>query len=102
MGCPAAATMTVMAPDLLARLSTASVVAVSPDELASVLEEAEVARLVETSLSGPIRVLAAADRVLVQERTPEGQLLLRQLPSRADAERFVDDRLAAYERMWDG
>jgi hypothetical protein len=94
--------MGAVAPDLLARLTAAPVVAVSPDELESVLAEAEVARLVETSLSGPIRVLAAADRILVQERTPEGQLLLRQLESRADADRFVDDRLAAYERMWDG
>ncbi len=39
---------------------------------------------------------------LVQEETPDGQILLRRLGSREAAEEFVEDRLATYERMWDG
>ena len=91
-----------MMPSLLLRFATAPVVAVSAGELDLVLDETEVARQVETALSGPIRVLVADDHFLVQERTPKGELLLRLLSSRQEADRFVDDRLDAYERMWDG
>ena len=87
---------------VLTRIAGAPVTAVSADELDLVLGEADVARQVETALSGPIRILVADGRVLVQERTPKGELLIRRLASRQEAERFVDDRLEAYERMWDG
>ena len=43
-----------------------------------------------------------AGLVVVQEQTSQGQLLGRVLPSVDEANRLVDDRLAAYDRMWNG
>ncbi len=77
-------------------------VVISGDDLAWVLERAATVREHDTGIAGPIRILRLGDRVLVQERTPEGELLIRGLPSEASAGRFVEARLAAYERMWDG
>jgi hypothetical protein len=38
----------------------------------------------------------------VQESDPEGTVYLRAMADREAAEAFVSDRLATYERMWDG
>lgn len=83
-------------------LEGAAVVEVSADELEGLLAAGRLAREVDTRLSGPIRVLTVGDAVLFQEQTPRGLLLVRRLPTLTDADRLIDDRLATYERMWDG
>ena len=91
-----------MAPDLIERLAESTVVDLSDVELDVLLGGGEVVRQAETGLAGAIRVLVWEGRVLVQEQTPGGERLVRELASRDDADRFVDERLAAYDRMWDG
>jgi hypothetical protein len=72
-------------------------------ELSRLLESAELLREDDTSIAGKIRILRDGNRILVQEQVPETKkVIVRQLPSREDAERFVDDRLSTYDRMWDG
>ena len=83
-------------------LAQQSIVALDPEVLPELLEEAEVIREVDTCLSGWIRVLRFGRQVAVQEQTPEGEILLRRLNSRESAEQFVARRLRGYERMWDG
>ena len=39
---------------------------------------------------------------MVQEQTTNGEILVHEVGSEAAAQRVVDDRLATYERMWDG
>ena len=88
--------------DLMARLEAQPVVEIDGGELAALLERARAVRDEDTRLSGRIRVLVVGDAVLLQEQTPRGALLVRRLPSVGAAERLVADRLATYERMWDG
>lgn len=64
--------------------------------------EAEPLRSEDTSISGWIHVVRREDEFLVLEEAPRGRLLLRRYADRAPAEAFVDRRLAAYDRMWDG
>lgn len=72
------------------------------DELATLLEACETARAVDTRLAGWIRVLTFDERIVVQEETPDGEILLRAFDSPEAAGAFVDGRLADYDRMWDG
>ena len=78
------------------------VVAFSREELGPLLEQTETLREVSTGIAVRIRVMKSIDRILIQERTPEGDHFVRELPSEGDAAALIDARLAAYERMWDG
>jgi hypothetical protein len=78
------------------------VFAFQSDELGSLLEQTKTIGEVDTRIAGHIRTLRTGDRVLVQERTPDGDHFVRELASKDAASRFVEARLAAYERMWDG
>jgi hypothetical protein len=87
---------------LLARVRREPVAALSREELAELLASVRELRREETGTSGPIRVIEVGGSVAVQEETPSGQVLVRIAASRAAADHFVDDRLAVYERMWNG
>ena len=74
-----------------------------PDELSGLIESAELLREDDTHIAGKIRILRVGDRILVQEQEPETRnLILREFPSQGEAEKFVEDRLETYDRMWDG
>lgn len=79
-----------------------SPIRVTTGELEAILESGEVIRSETTSVAGTIRVLALDGIFYVQEQTPDGQILLRPRPGIDEAMAFVDGRLSAYERMWDG
>jgi hypothetical protein len=78
------------------------VVEISLQGLARVLAESRLLREEGTSLSGPIRVLARCEEVFFQEQIPQGKLLIRRMADLEFAERLLQDRLDACERMWDG
>jgi len=88
--------------DLIADLHHSPVVAIDRDTLRELIDAADVLREDDTHLAGWIRVLAVGDSILVQEETPKGEVLVRRMPSRESAERFVDLRMQSYDRMWDG
>jgi hypothetical protein len=88
--------------ELTERIGESVVVSLDPDRLPGLLEVAVTMRAEDTRLAGWIRILRIEGRLVVQEETPEGEVLLRGLASRDAAERFVDRRLSDYERMWDG
>ena len=87
---------------LLEKLGEASRLDLSPDELTGLLEEAELVREEDTCISGMIRILRLNNIVLVQEQTPDHEIVVRIRPTVEAAEEFVAGRLATYERMWDG
>ncbi len=87
---------------LLEKLGHASRLGLSPDELAGLLEEAELVREEDTCISGMIRILRLRNTVLVQEETPEREIVIRIRPTVEAEEEFVAGRLEIYERMWDG
>jgi len=84
------------------RLAASRVLKVTEAELHELLEAAEVLSDRDTLVAGHLRVLDLSGLVLVQEETPEGKLLVRQAESVEAAQALVADRLATYERMWDG
>jgi hypothetical protein len=71
--------------------------------LAELLGSSETVREENTFMAGAIRILVIRDKVVVQEQTPDtADVIVRACSSRDEADRFVDERLSAYERMWDG
>ena len=88
--------------DLLERLDRDRIVSLERDELAALLDRSAILRDADTILAGRIRILGFKGRILVQEQTTKGEILVRGVSSEAAAGRVVDDRLATYERMWDG
>ena len=85
--------------DDLAQRSPAQLAGEQLDEL---LEAANLIREENTGVAGPLRVMVLDGAILVQEQTPQRELLLRTRPSLEEAMEFVDRRLEIYERMWDG
>jgi hypothetical protein len=88
--------------ELIEQMEGRAVLSLDREVLPKLLDAADTIRADDTGLAGWIRILSIDGRVLVQEQTPGGAILLRRLASRETAERFVDRRLASYERMWDG
>ena len=88
--------------ELTKELSTSESVAIDRETLAGLLEKADVLRQDDTCIAGMIRILSFDGAILVQEETPDREVLARAMATREDAETFVSDRLEIYERMWDG
>lgn len=88
--------------EILRRVDEGRVAPLTPEDRAIVLDAAEIVREDRTAIAGGIRTLRLGDRVLVQERTPKGENYVRRLASEDAGRRFVQSRLDAYERMWDG
>lgn len=84
------------------RLEEGSVLSLARGELDLMLDASEIVREDRTAIAGAIRTLKLGNRLLVQERTPKGAIYVRKLASEEAALRFVQSRLDAYERMWDG
>ena len=88
--------------ELLFELQTDGVIRIGADDLDALVDRADRVCETATGIAGTIRTLRIDGRTLVQERDPDHNHYLRELPSEEAAARFVDARLASYERMWDG
>jgi hypothetical protein len=87
---------------VLQRVLGGNTAEISCQELGRLLESAAVLRSEVTGVAGPIRILQLGERLLIQEESPRGEIFLRAASSRQAADSFVEERLATYERMWDG
>jgi len=88
--------------EMIRQIEEQAILALEAEDLATLLEAADTLRADDTCLAGWIRILYLAGHVVVQEETPDKEILLRRLDSREAAERLVESRLSTYERMWDG
>jgi hypothetical protein len=88
--------------ELTSRLTSAPVVELTEVELDRLRTSAETMRDDDTTVAGRIRILSFDGMILVQEQTPQRHFLVRAMPSLECAHTFVDDRLAVYDKMWDG
>jgi uncharacterized protein YicC (UPF0701 family) len=88
--------------ELMRELSSSGSTAIDRETLAALLEAAEVLRQDDTCIAGMIRILSVDGVILVQEETPDREVLARSMATREAADAFVNDRLEIYERMWDG
>ena len=53
-------------------------------------------------MNGEIVMLKLGSEWLVREPSPRNSHLLRLFRKREDAQSFIDERMAQFERMWDG
>jgi hypothetical protein len=88
--------------EIAEQLHEQALIALDEEGLSVLLESFEVLRADDTCVAGWIRILSTTGLVMVQEETPDREILLRRVGSREAAERLVEHRLAAYEKMWDG
>lgn len=79
-----------------------AVITINRAKLQLLLDRADVVREVDTHISGWIRILDLDGTIILEEETTEGEVLLRRLESVEKAAALIEDRLATYERMWDG
>lgn len=87
---------------LAALRRNALVVLASPDH-AAVVAALPTLEQHDTFFAGPLRILDGPTGPVLAEQDPAtGSGLLRPAASLADARRLVAERLATYERMWDG
>ncbi|MBD3334117.1 MAG: hypothetical protein GF355_01210 [Candidatus Eisenbacteria bacterium] len=77
-------------------------VVIDPGQLSELLKACRIVREEKTAVCAPIRILQCGDSVYVQETSDRNEILVRRMASEAEAEGFVDRRLEAYDRMWDG
>lgn len=56
----------------------------------------------DTQMSGLLSIHSYPSGILAVESPSSRERVVRPLASADDARRFVADRLAAYDRMWDG
>ena len=55
-----------------------------------------------TLISDYIRIVKISDKTVVQEKTDKNEIALYLFNDEKDAEKFVNERLDIYEKMWDG
>jgi hypothetical protein len=88
--------------EVIEQLERQAVITLDGDDLSALLDNLTTIRADDTCVAGFIRILQFEGHYVVQEQTPEEEVLVRRLESRQVAERFVEHRLRTYERMWDG
>jgi hypothetical protein len=88
--------------EIVDRLRHEKYLLLDKNELENILKQTAIVMEKDTMVSGYIRVLSFNNEYLVQELTEKEELMLRLFPSKEDAERFLNERMAVYDQMWDG
>ena len=71
-------------------------------ELELLLSTCKIVQERDTLISGKLRLLNYQKNLLIQEQSNKGELLIRFVQNKAEANKFIDERLEIYDRMWDG
>jgi hypothetical protein len=71
-------------------------------ELNKILSFSEIKFEQNTLISDYIRIVRIDDKVVVQEKTDKNEIALHLFNDETEAEKFVNERLEIYEKMWDG
>jgi hypothetical protein len=71
-------------------------------ELNKVLSFSEIKYEKNTLISDYIRIVKIEGKIVVQEKTDKNEIALHLFDSEEEAEKFVEERLDTYEKMWDG
>ena len=91
-----------MEKDLYDSLSAVNITAVSEETLQELLGSVDVVRRIDTQLQGFIYLLWKDPFWIIAEYLDATKAVLRRVDSRKAGESFIEKRLAAYEKMWDG
>jgi len=88
--------------ELVARLADGGILSVSTPEWERAAERFEEVERHDTYLAGDLVILRGPHGLVALESPRQAERVLRPLADDAVARQFVADRLALYERMWDG
>lgn len=95
--------MSVMTTDeLTARLLAERIVPLSRGEWEAVAQAFEEIECHATGVAGDLLIVRGDSGLAAVEAPKSGERVIRALPDEDAAREFVRDRLAQYERMWDG
>ena len=72
------------------------------ENLSEILKQVTVIEDKDTLMIDHIRILKWKEKILIQEATSKNELAIRIAESVEDANRFINERMETYERMWDG
>jgi hypothetical protein len=75
---------------------------ISEEELDELLSTSELLVEENTYMSDKIRLLKYRDQLILQEKTTKDEYIIRSMNTIEDAEKFINERLEIYNRMWDG
>lgn len=88
--------------ELIARVKKKACLKIDEKELELLLSKCKVVKEKDTLISGKLRLLTYQNNLLMQEQSNKGELLIRFMQNKAEANKFIDERLEIYDRMWDG
>ncbi len=88
--------------ELRRRLLAGEIVPLTAKAWAALADDFPVVETHATSMAGTLEVRRLDRRWLLVEQPDPGKRALRLLSTRAAVRTFVQERLAAYDRMWDG
>ena len=75
---------------------------ISEEDLDELLSTSELLVEENTYMSDKIRLLKYRDQLILQEKTTKDEYIIRSMNTKEDAEKFINERLEIYNRMWDG
>ncbi len=90
------------AEELRRRLEEGEVVAMTASAWEKLAGDFELVETRDTMMAGEMEVRRLGRRWLVVEQSDPARRALRSLPTKAAVRTFVQERMAAYDRMWDG
>lgn len=88
--------------ELMGRLVEGEIVSLTPDQWRCVAPSFEVAERHDTGLRGEILLVTSGAGAAIVEEPSNAERVVRPLPTTAAARELIADRLATYDRMWDG
>ena len=87
---------------LAARLKAARIVPLTQGEWEAAAATFEEVERHDTGVAGDLLIVQGASGLAAVEAPTSGQQVIRALPDVDAARAFVQERMAQYERMWDG
>jgi hypothetical protein len=88
--------------DFNKRFKTEKYIVISDEELTDLLKSSKIVFEQDTRLRDYIRILRIDDCFYLQETTNQGEIMVRQFETEADAMNLVIERMEIYDKMWDG
>lgn len=88
--------------DLISKLDEQNFVVISEQQLNELLNSSQIILEKDTRLRDFIRILRYEEKIFLQEKTNQGEIMLRKFSKEEDARKLLNDRMEIYDKMWDG
>ena len=88
--------------EIIIRAKKEACLKINGKDLELLLSKCKVVEDKDTLISGKLRLLNYQNNLLIQEQSDKGDLLIRFMQNKAEANKFIDERLEIYDKMWDG